>query len=148
MNDPYDLERFLAAQDTGGTYAQAVAELRGGTKRSHWMWFIFPQIAGLGQSATSRKYAIASLDEAQTYLRHPVLGARLIECAEAVAGHKGRTAAQIFGGIDSRKLHSSLTLFSRAAPEEAIFQQILDQYFEGLPDPATDEILAAQQRTS
>jgi uncharacterized protein (DUF1810 family) len=141
VDDPYDLVRFVEAQNAGGTYRRAVTELREGSKRSHWMWFVFPQIAGLGQSSTSRKYAISSLDEAQAYLRHPVLGPRLVECAEAVAGLKGRTAVQVFGGIDARKLHSSMTLFLRADPQLAVFAQVLAQYFEGLPDPATDRLL-------
>ena len=106
------------------------------------MWFIFPQIAGLGQSPTSRTYAISSLAEAQAYLRHPVLGPRLKESAGAVAGLQGPTASQIFGGIDARKLHSSMTLFLRADPQaSAVFQQVLSKYFEGLPDPATERLL-------
>jgi uncharacterized protein (DUF1810 family) len=144
VDDPYNLDRFLTAQNDGGTYDQALAELRGGSKRGHWMWFVFPQIAGLGQSATSRLYAISSLAEARAYLRHPVLGPRLIECADAVAGLKNRTAGQIFGGIDAQKLHSSVTLFLHAAPGETVFRKILDQYFQGQPDPATDELLAGQ----
>lgn len=143
MDDPYDLVRFETAQNAGGTYQRAVTELREGSKRSHWMWFVFPQIAGLGQSPTSRRYAISSLDEARAYLRHPVLGPRLLECAEAVAGLEGHTAVQIFGGIDARKLHSSMTLFLRAKPE-SVFQEVLSKYFEGLPDPATDTLLAKQ----
>ncbi|MET3920311.1 DUF1810 domain-containing protein [Arthrobacter sp. UYEF20] len=141
MEDPYDIERFITAQDAGGTYLQAARELRGGFKRSHWMWFIFPQLAGLGHSPTARRYAISGLDEAKAYLRHPVLGPRLIESAGAVAGIAGRTAGQIFGGTDERKLHSSMTLFLRTNPEEPVFQRILDQYFEGLPDAATDQLL-------
>ena len=144
MHDRYDLERFVTAQNAAGTYQRALTELREGSKRSHWMWFVFPQIAGLGQSPTSRRYAIASLDEAQAYLRHPVLGPRLLECATAVARLEGRTAVQIFGGIDARKLHSSVTLFLRAAPEESVFQDVLSKYFEGLPDPATDQLLGNQ----
>ncbi|HEY3574411.1 MAG TPA: DUF1810 domain-containing protein [Arthrobacter sp.] len=142
MNDPYDLERFLTAQNDGATYAQALQELRAGSKRSHWMWFVFPQVAGLGQSATSRKYAIASLDEARAYLQHPVLGPRLIECATAVDTVGNRGAAEIFGGIDSRKLQSSMTLFLRAAPEEQIFRRVLEHYFGGEADAATDRLLA------
>ena len=117
MNDPHDLERFVTAQNGGGTYDQALDELRAGSKRSHWMWFVFPQISGLGQSATSRRYAIASLDEARAYLQHPVLGPRLIECATAVDNVRNRGAAEIFGGIDARKLQSSMTLFLRAASD-------------------------------
>jgi uncharacterized protein (DUF1810 family) len=141
VEDPYDLERFVTAQNAGGTYRRALTELREGSKNSHWMWFVFPQIAGLGHSATSRKYAVSALAEARDYLRHPVLGPRLIEAAASVAGLQGLTAEQIFGSIDARKLHSSMTLFLRAAPEEALFEQILAQYFGGVPDAATDRLL-------
>lgn len=141
MENRYDLERFVLAQNTGDTYPRALDELRGGRKESHWMWFVFPQIAGLGQSPTSRKYAISSLQEAQAYLAHPVLGTRLRECAGTVADLPGRDAVQVFGGIDARKLQSSMTLFLRANPEEPVFRQVLDHYFEGRPDPATDRLL-------
>ena len=144
MEDPYDLERFVLAQDAGGTYQHALDELRGGAKRSHWMWFVFPQLAGLGQSPTARKYAVTGMDEARAYLRHPVLGPRLVECAGVVAGLEGRTAGQIFGGIDERKLHSSMTLFLRADPQQGVFQSVLAKYFAGLPDAATDRLLAGQ----
>jgi uncharacterized protein (DUF1810 family) len=139
MDDPYDLARFVAAQDAHGTYHQAAAELRAGSKASHWMWFVFPQIAGLGQSSVSRQYAIRSLPEAGAYLAHPVLGPRLVECATIVAGLAGRTAEQIFGSIDAQKLRSSMTLFLYAAPAEPVFRQVLDQYFGGAPDPATEQ---------
>jgi uncharacterized protein (DUF1810 family) len=141
VDDPFDLERFVTAQNASGTYGHAIAELRKGAKRSHWMWFIFPQVQGLGQSSTSRHYAISSLAEAQAYLRHPILGARLLECTAAIAGLKDRSATQIFGGTDAQKLHSSATLFLRAAPDEQLFQHILDQYFDGQPDSATDRLL-------
>ena len=141
MDDPYDLDRFVTAQDSGGTYIQAVRELRGGAKRSHWMWFVFPQLAGLGHSATAMRYAISSLEEAEAYLHHPVLGPRLLESAGAVAGLEGRTAGQIFGSTDERKLRSSMTLFLRANPDEPVFQRILDRYFAGQPDAATDRLL-------
>ena len=137
--DPFDLQRFVAAQDAGGTYDRATAELRGGRKTSHWMWFVFPQIAGLGYSPTSRTYAITSLAEARAYLAHPVLGARLIECADILSNLPDRTAEQIFGEVDAQKLHSSVTLFMRAAPGEPVFGQVLDRYFGGVPDSATDE---------
>ena len=137
--DPYDLQRFVAAQDSGGTYQRAAAELRKGRKSSHWMWFIFPQIAGLGYSPTSQVYAISGLEEARAYLAHPVLGARLIECAAIVAGVSGRTAEQIFGEVDALKLRSSMTLFMHAAPGEPVFRQILEQYFSGLADSATEQ---------
>jgi uncharacterized protein (DUF1810 family) len=138
-DDPYDLQRFVAAQDAGGTYQRAAAELRAGRKASHWMWFVFPQIAGLGYSPAARTYAITSLDEARAYLAHPVLGARLIECATIRTGVHGRTAEQIFGDLDAQKLRSCLTLFSRAAPREPVFRQVLDQYFDGASDPATEQ---------
>jgi uncharacterized protein (DUF1810 family) len=141
MNDPHNLERFVTAQDSGGTYAQAVAELQLGKKTGHWMWFIFPQIAGLGQSDMSRRYAIGSLDEARAYLKHDVLGPRLLECATAIATHTGRTATEILGGIDSRKLHSSMTLFLRASPGETVFKTVLAEFFDGQPDAATDSLL-------
>ena len=137
MNDPYDLERFVAAQGAGGTYDRVTAELRQGRKVSHWMWFIFPQIAGLGQSPTSKKYAVTSVDEARAYLSHPVLGPRLIECAGIVVRSAGRTAEQMFGAIDAQKLRSSMTLFGRAAPEEPLFMQVLASYFDGQEDEAT-----------
>jgi uncharacterized protein (DUF1810 family) len=141
MDDPYDLERFVAAQDAGGTYDHAAAELRGGLKTSHWMWFVFPQIAGLGYSPASRMFAISSLAEARAYLAHPVLGPRLIECAAIVAQTQGRTAEQIFGDLDAQKLHSCVTLFLRAAPREPVFGEVLARYFDGLPDSATDQRL-------
>ena len=139
MADPYGLERFVAAQNAGGTYEHALAELRRGLKTSHWMWFVFPQIAGLGQSPTSRRYAISSLDEARAYLEHPVLGPRMLECAGAVSATQGRSAAQILGAVDAQKLRSSMTLFLRASPAEPVFQQVLDRYFDGVADAATDQ---------
>ena len=137
--DPFDLQRFVAAQDAGGTYEQAAAELRGGRKASHWMWFVFPQIAGLGYSPMSQTYAITSLEEARAYLAHPVLGARLIECATILVGLPGRTAEQIFGEVDALKLRSCITLFMHAAPGEPVFRRVLDQYFDGIPDSATEQ---------
>ncbi len=145
MTDRFDLERFVAAQDGGGTYEAAVEELRAGRKRGHWMWFVFPQIAGLGQSPTSRRYAIASLDEARAYLAHAVLGPRLIECARIVNGLGGTSAADVFGGIDAMKLRSSMTLFARADPEKAVFGEVLEKYFGGVPDEATDRLLGRTQ---
>jgi len=141
MADPYNLERFIAAQNAGDTYTRAVGELRRGHKTSHWMWFVFPQIAGLGHSQMSRTYALASLAEAQAYLRHPVLGPRLIECAGIVAKAAAPTAEGIFGDIDAQKLHSSMTLFLRAEPTQTVFRDVLDRYFGGVPDSATDERL-------
>jgi len=137
-DDQYHLERFVTAQDAGETFRQATAELRKGRKTGHWMWFVFPQIAGLGHSPTSRLYAISSLAEARAYLAHPVLGPRLAECAELVCGIQGRSAEQIFGGIDAQKLRSSATLFALADPATQVFRRVLDQYFDGVPDPATE----------
>jgi uncharacterized protein (DUF1810 family) len=117
MDDPYDLERFVDAQDADGTYERAVGELRAGHKTSHWMWFVFPQILGLGQSEFSRTFAISSVDDAEAYLRHPVLGPRLLECAGILAAAGGSSAERIFGTVDAKKLHSSMTLFMRAAPQ-------------------------------
>ena len=131
-----DLERFVQAQNEHRTYTQAVAELRAGRKTGHWMWFVFPQIAGLGRSATAQAYAIADLAEARAYLAHPVLGPRLVECAEIVAGHRDKTAEQIFGGIDAMKLRSSMTLFAAADPDQPAYTAVLAQFFAG-PDPET-----------
>ena len=135
-----DLERFVKAQDSAGTYQRAVAELRGGRKTTHWMWFIFPQLTGLGRSEMAQAYAISDLAEAQAYLAHPILGPRLIECAEIVAAQQGRSAEQIFGGVDAIKLRSSMTLFAHAAPDQTIFQQVIDQYYDG-QDPETERRL-------
>ena len=143
MSEPFDLGRFVAAQDHGGTYEAAVAELRAGRKRSHWMWFVFPQIAGLGQSPISRRYAISSLAEAQAYLAHEVLGPRLVECARIVGEVKAPSAEDIFGGVDAIKLRSSMTLFVRADPANPVFGEVLETYFGGEPDEATDRLLAA-----
>lgn len=137
MGDPYRLERFVNAQNSWNTYRDAVSELRRGCKVGHWMWFIFPQIAGLGFSEMSREFAIYSLDEAKAYLAHPVLGPRLNECADILATLKGRTALDIFGCTDATKLRSSMTLFARANPENPRFGRILDQYFGGLADAET-----------
>ena len=131
-----DLQRFVEAQNSSGIYDRAVAELRRGRKVSHWMWFVFPQIAGLGRSGMAQAYAIADLAEAQAYLAHSVLGPRLVESAKIVAGHRERTAEQIFGGIDAMKLRSSMTLFAQAAPDEPVFTDVLQTFFDG-PDQAT-----------
>ncbi len=132
----------MSAQEDGETYATAVAELRVGRKVGHWMWFVFPQIAGLGTSPMSKRYAIASLEEARLYLAHPVLGTRLEECAGVLADLEGRTAEEILGPVDAMKLRSSMTLFARAAPESRVFRAVLDRYFGGLTDEATDTRLA------
>jgi uncharacterized protein (DUF1810 family) len=141
MSDRFDLARFVDAQDQGGTYAAALTELRAGRKTSHWMWFVFPQIAGLGQSPISRRFAISSLEEARAYLSHPVLGSRLIECATTLTELATESAEQIFGGIDALKLRSSMTLFARADPDATVFGQVLDQYFGGQADGATERLL-------
>jgi uncharacterized protein (DUF1810 family) len=143
MSDPlFRLQRFVDAQDGRGTYEAAVAELRAGRKRSHWMWFVFPQIAGLGRSPTARTFAISGIEEARAYLAHPVLGPRLLECAGILRGLSGSSAFDVFGGIDAQKLRSSMTLFARAAPDERVFSDVLDQYFGGEADALTDELLS------
>jgi uncharacterized protein (DUF1810 family) len=140
---PDDLERFVDAQEQ--VYPSVLRELRSGHKTGHWIWFIFPQIAGLGQSATSQEFAIATLDEARDYLDHPVLGARLRECAELVPAVEGRTADQIFGPLDAMKVRSSMTLFHRAAPDEPLFSRVLDRCYGGVADGATDRLLGRQR---
>ena len=136
---PYDLERFVTAQQ--GVYEGVLEELRGGRKTGHWIWFIFPQVAGLGFSSMSRHFAVGSLEEARAYLDHPVLGARLRECAEVVLATKSRTAVEIFGPTDAMKLRSCMTLFHRAAPDAAQFAQVLDRIYGGVTDEATDRRL-------
>lgn len=133
------LERFVREQDRD--YDRVLAELRRGRKTSHWIWFIFPQIAGLGRSAMSQHFAIASLDEARAYLAHPVLGTRLRECTGLILAAKGRSADEIFGSLDAMKVRSCMTLFHRAAPEELVFRQVLERFYAGMPDSATDERL-------
>jgi uncharacterized protein (DUF1810 family) len=135
----FDLERFVSAQEHD--YEDVLDELRAGNKTSHWIWFIFPQIAGLGRSSTSRFFAISSIDEARAYLAHPILGPRLRECASLVLAAAPRSAAEIFGSLDAIKLRSSMTLFGRAAPAEPLFRDVIDRFFDGVPDPATDALL-------
>jgi uncharacterized protein (DUF1810 family) len=135
----YHLERFVDAQ--ASVYPDVLDELRRGRKTGHWIWFIFPQIEGLGRSAMSQEFSIASLDEARAYLAHALLGARLRECAELVLAAEGRTADQIFGPLDAMKLRSCVTLFHRAAPDEAVFAQVLDRFYDGVADRATDALL-------
>lgn len=139
MQDPYDLKRFVAAQE--GIYDRALAELRDGRKRSHWMWFIFPQISGLGHSDMARRYAITGTDEALAYLKHPLLGPRLETCAQAMLQHTDLSARQILGSPDDLKLRSSMTLFSAVAPERTVYAQVLDAFYNGEADPATLERL-------
>lgn len=144
--DPFDLERFVAAQS--GVHERAVAELSNGRKRSHWMWFVFPQLAGLGHSARAQHYGITGLDEARAYLAHPVLGARLQECSAVLEGlDPGLPASSIFGYPDDLKLRSSLTLFARAAGPGSIFERLLDKYFAGEPDDLTVALLQMQGRS-
>lgn len=139
MSDPYRLQRFIDAQQP--LYNEVCAELRAGKKQSHWMWFIFPQIAGLGHSAMAHMFAISSLDEARAYLEHPVLGARLRECSRLVADIEGRSVEQIFGYPDDLKFRSSMTLFAQATADNAVFKACLQKYFGGQADPATLALL-------
>jgi len=134
-----DLERFVRAQD--GVHDQALAELRDGRKRSHWMWFVFPQLAGLGRSATAQHYAVDGLDEARAYLAHPVLGPRLVQAAEVAAAAPARSADDLFGGVDAMKARSSMTLFARAADEPGPYRAVLDRWFHGTEDPLTVRLL-------
>jgi uncharacterized protein (DUF1810 family) len=135
----WDLQRFVDAQQH--VIDGALRELRAGRKTGHWIWFVFPQIAGLGFSELSRYYAIGSLDEARAYLEDPVLGSRLRDCAAAVLSVEGRTAEQILGPVDAAKVRSSMTLFHRADPAEPLFRAVLERYYAGIPDPRTDELL-------
>jgi uncharacterized protein (DUF1810 family) len=134
-DDPYDLARFVSAQERD--YARALAEIRRGRKESHWMWYVFPQFRGLGYSSTAQLYAIASAGEASAYLDHSILGPRLIECANAVLGVVGRSAHNIFGSPDDLKLRSSATLFAAVSPTGSVFHQIIDKYFGGRADELT-----------
>ncbi len=138
---PDRLQRFVSAQEAGGTYAAALAELRTGRKRSHWMWFVLPQLAGLGRSATAQRYAVADLVDAQDYLAHPVLGPRLLECVDALLSLPGSDPVTVLGDVDALKLRSSMTLFARADPDEPRFAAVLQQYFGGHEDQATTALL-------
>jgi uncharacterized protein (DUF1810 family) len=140
MSDTYDLQRFIDAQEP--LIDTVRAELAAGRKRSHWMWFIFPQLAGLGRSDMAQRYAISGLAEARAYLAHPVLGERLRECSELAAINESDDARAVFGEPDDLKFHSSMTLFAQAAPDEPVFQTCLEKYFKGEPDEATLSILA------
>lgn len=139
MNDPFDLNRFVSAQ--ASVFPQVLAELRAGAKRSHWIWFIFPQMKGLGHSPTADHYGIGSFEEAAAYARHPLLGPRLVECTHLVNLVEGRTIHQILGSPDDLKFRSSMTLFARAAPDHTVFHEALQKYFNGQPDPLTLELL-------
>ncbi len=139
--DPHDLQRFVDAQDDLRTYDTALAELRAGRKRSHWMWFVLPQLAGLGMSSTAQHFGIHGLAEARAYLAHPVLGPRLRDCARALADLDTADPVAVLGPIDALKLRSSMTLFARAEPGEPVFRQVLEQYYDGAEDPATVSLL-------
>ncbi len=138
--DPFDLARFVSAQD--GVFNEALAELRQGRKETHWMWFIFPQLEGLGRSETAQFYGIKSAAEAAAYLRHPVLGARLMACCNAILALNDTTAAQVFGSPDDVKLRSSMTLFAQLPKSPSVFRRVLDRFFGGEPDPRTLELLS------
>jgi uncharacterized protein (DUF1810 family) len=148
----FNLDRFVHAQNVGGDFDRAVAELRRGRKSSHWMWFVFPQVAGLGRSAMSERYAISSLDEARAYLAHKVLGSRLREVSTVLLDSDSRSAVDVFGSVDAQKLRSSMTLFERAAGDDhtgtdpSVFRRVLDEYFDGETDPATLALLDSAAR--
>ena len=135
MGDPHNLDRFVHAQEY--SYDQALAEIRSGRKRSHWMWFIFPQFKGLGASPTASHYALGSVEDAEAYLQHPLLGPRLLECAEAVLALEGKSASEVFGYPDDLKLRSCATLFAQVSPPGSVFEQLLGKYFDGRPDEKT-----------
>lgn len=140
MTDPWNLSRFVDAQDEHGTYERAVAEIRAGRKMSHWMWFVFPQHVDLGRSPTAKHYGISGLDEARSYLAHPVLGPRLLESVDSVLQLTDRPEV-VFGPIDALKLRSSVTLFRAVDPEDGRFGDVLDKFYDGLPDPSTLKLL-------
>ncbi|HEY0401485.1 MAG TPA: DUF1810 domain-containing protein [Blastococcus sp.] len=135
MSDPFSLQRFVDAQ--AQTYDQALHELRDGEKRTHWMWFVFPQLTGLGRSGMAQRFAISGLEEARAYAAHPTLGRRLVESARALTDLDTADAVQVFGPVDAQKLQSSMTLFALAVPDEPVFRQVLDHYFDGAEDDAT-----------
>lgn len=139
MNDPFDLNRFVLAQR--GDYERALQEVQAGRKRTHWMWYIFPQIDGLGSSPTAREYAIKSADEARAYLAHPVLGPRLLACAEAALANEGRSVREIFGSPDDLKLRSSATLFAHVSPADSVFHRLLEKFYPGGLDKETLRLL-------
>jgi uncharacterized protein (DUF1810 family) len=140
--DPYDLQRFVQAQQ--GEFDRALAEIQSGRKRSHWMWYILPQLDGLGFSATSKRYAIRDLAEAEAYLRHPVLGPRLIQISEALLALEGKSAHDVFGSPDDMKLRSCATLFARVSPPGSVFERLLERYFDGRADEATLRLIGTQ----
>jgi len=140
-DDPFNLARFVEAQDSGRAYELALAELRDGHKRGHWIWFVFPQIEGLGSSEMARRYAISSFAEAAAYLEHPLLGPRLAAAAEALLAQRSRDPEAILGGIDALKLRSSMTLFAAVHTAAPIFRRVLDEFYDGVRDPATEQRL-------
>ena len=144
QDDPYDLDRFVRAQDT--VFDQALSEVSSGRKQTHWMWFIFPQLEGLGSSWNSVRYSISGIREAEAYLAHPVLGPRLVKCAAAALRHDGLTASMIFGHPDDMKFRSSATLFARVSPAGSVFHRIIDTFFQGQPDETTLRRLQSQHR--
>jgi uncharacterized protein (DUF1810 family) len=144
-DDPYDLDRFVRAQETD--YDQALSEIRSGRKHSHWMWYVFPQLKGLGSSWNSVRYSISCIGEAEAYLAHPLLGPRLVKCAEAVLQHEGLMASAIFGYPDDLKLRSSATLFASVSPAGSTFHRIIDTFFQGQPDDRTLRLLQSPRRT-
>jgi len=141
MDDAFDLQRFVLAQDAAGTYDSALGELRAGRKTGHWMWFVLPQLAGLGRSTTARRYALSGADEVRAYLAHPVLGPRLRECAQVVASLPTDDPVAVLGSIDAQKLRSSMTLFAVVAPGEPVFAAVLDRWYGGRGDVSTRELL-------
>jgi uncharacterized protein (DUF1810 family) len=147
VTDPFDLSRFVLAQDDRGTYERALAELEAGRKQSHWMWFVFPQFASLGHSEMSRRYAIGSRQEAEAYLADPLLAERLERCAVALLSHEGIDAQAIMGDVDALKLHSSMTLFAEVSRRPSVYGRVLERYFGGVPDPTTVELLARSVST-
>jgi len=144
VDDPHNLDRFVKAQ--AGVYERALSEIKRGRKTSHWMWYLFPQLAGLGFSSTTKQYSIKSAAEARAYLKHPILGPRLLECTEATLRVKGRTADDIFGATDARKLRSCATLFASVLPKGSVFHRLLNQYFQGAGDDKTLELLGQAQK--
>lgn len=143
--DPHRLLRFLKAQDSDDMYALALSEIRQGEKKCHWIWFVFPQLAGLGRSPMAREFAISGRAEAEAYLRHPILGPRLLECCQALIDLPGHSAVGIFGSIDAMKLRSSMTLFATIAPEECLFGAVLQRFFEGMPDELSEQLLRRER---
>lgn len=146
MDDSFDLQRFVEAQDAGGTCDAALRELRAGRKTGHWMWFVFPQLAGLGRSSTARHYAISGVDEARAYLAHPLLGPRLLACSRALTTLPACDPVAVLGSTDAQKLRSSMTLFAHVAPDEPVFAEVLGRCFDGQSDQLTRQMLDRSAR--